>query len=190
MVHKGVYEFRVNSNIVRLMAHFFSYYALNVSDSIKLYIYIYIYIKIKERVISRQILTVKAAGLNPHSGSHWKRLSRRWRRRFVSLNYRVTHLLGLLNISITFSNAHLVLLCYIFRFSSGFKHVKMSRTPQQGQFFLLHVWGTSQQLHSVEHITSLLRTAYFHYFDCKIGDQDESWAPHICCKPCYNGLTA
>ena len=39
-------------------------------------------------------------------------------------------------------------------------------------------------------ITSLLRTAYFHYFDCKIGDQDKSWAPHICCKPYYNGLTA
>ena len=35
-----------------------------------------------------------------------------------------------------------------------------------------------------------IRTAYFHYFDCKIGDQDKSWAPHICCKPCYNGLTA
>ena len=39
-------------------------------------------------------------------------------------------------------------------------------------------------------ITSLLRTAYFHYFECKIGDQDKSWTPHICCKPCYNGLTA
>ena len=69
------------------------------------YIYIYIYIYC---YISRRSLTVKAAGLNPHSGSHWKRLSRRRRRRLVSLNYRVTHLLGLLNISITFSNAHLV----------------------------------------------------------------------------------
>ena len=39
-------------------------------------------------------------------------------------------------------------------------------------------------------ITSLLRTANFHYFDCRIGDQEKSWAPHICCKPCYNGLTA
>ena len=39
-------------------------------------------------------------------------------------------------------------------------------------------------------ITSLFRTAYFHYFDSKIGDQDKSSAPHICCKPCYNGLTA
>ena len=37
-------------------------------------------------------------------------------------------------------------------------------------------------------ITSLLRTANFHYFDCKISDQDKS--PHICCIPCYNGLTA
>ena len=39
-------------------------------------------------------------------------------------------------------------------------------------------------------ITSLLRTAYFHYFYWKIGDQDESWAPNICYKPCDNGLTA
>ena len=38
-------------------------------------------------------------------------------------------------------------------------------------------------------ISSLLRTAYFHYFDCKIGDQDNSWATQIYCKPCYNGLT-
>ena len=39
-------------------------------------------------------------------------------------------------------------------------------------------------------ITSLLRTAYLHYFDRKNGDQDKSWSPHICYKPCYNGLTA
>ena len=39
-------------------------------------------------------------------------------------------------------------------------------------------------------ITSLLRSAYFHYFDCKIGDHNKSRAPHICCKPCYNGRTA
>ena len=39
-------------------------------------------------------------------------------------------------------------------------------------------------------ITPLLRTAYFSYFGCKIGDHDKAWAPHICCKACYNGLTA
>ena len=37
-------------------------------------------------------------------------------------------------------------------------------------------------------ITPLLSTAYFHYFKCKIGDQDKSWAPHICCNSCYDGL--
>ena len=60
----------------------------------------------------------------------------------------------------------------------------MSRMPKQSQFFLLRVGG----LHNS--CSYLLRTAYLHYFDCKIGDQDKSWAPHICCKPCYNGLTA
>ena len=39
-------------------------------------------------------------------------------------------------------------------------------------------------------ITSLLRTAYFRYFYCKISDQDKSWAAHIYCKPCSNGLIA
>ena len=39
-------------------------------------------------------------------------------------------------------------------------------------------------------ITCLHRTANFHYFDCKISDQDKSWASHIYCKPCSTGLTA
>ena len=39
-------------------------------------------------------------------------------------------------------------------------------------------------------IISRLRTANFHYFDCKIGDNDKSWSPHICCKTCYNWQNA
>ena len=53
-----------------------------------------------------------------------------------------------------------------------------------------HVCGDFTTVAQRRTITSLLRTAYFHYFDCKIGDQDKSWAPHIRCKPCYNGPTA
>ena len=53
-----------------------------------------------------------------------------------------------------------------------------------------YVWGDFTTVAQRRTITSLLRTVYFHYFDCKIGDQDKSWAPHIYCKPCYNGLTA
>jgi hypothetical protein len=31
-------------------------------------------------------------------------------------------------------------------------------------------------------ITSIIRKAYHPYFGCQIGDQDKSWAPHICCS--------
>ena len=65
----------------------------------------------------------------------------------------------------------------------------MSRMAQQANSFC-YVCGDFTTVAQRRTITSLLRTAYFHYFDCKIGDQDKSWAPHICCKPCYNGLTA
>jgi len=31
-------------------------------------------------------------------------------------------------------------------------------------------------------ITATEKNAYHLYFGCKIGDQDKSWAPHICCR--------
>ena len=34
-----------------------------------------------------------------------------------------------------------------------------------------------------------MKAAYFHYFGCKVGDQEKSWAPHICCTSCHTGLT-
>ena len=37
-------------------------------------------------------------------------------------------------------------------------------------------------------ITALVRKAYHLYFGCKIGDQDRSWAPHICCNTCATNL--
>ena len=60
---------------------------------------------------------------------------------------------------------------------------------EDANFFLLRVWGLHNSC-TASNITSLLSTVYFHYFDFKTGDQDKSWDPHICCKPCYNGLTA
>ena len=38
-------------------------------------------------------------------------------------------------------------------------------------------------------INSVVRKAYELYFSCKIGDQDKSWAPHICCASCFTLLT-
>lgn len=39
-------------------------------------------------------------------------------------------------------------------------------------------------------ITPVIKTAYNLYFGefCKLGDQNKSWAPHICCKTCYTNL--
>ena len=37
-------------------------------------------------------------------------------------------------------------------------------------------------------ITTFVKEAYFSYFSRKIGNQDKSWAPHIVCKQCTEGL--
>ena len=33
-------------------------------------------------------------------------------------------------------------------------------------------------------LAPLVKTAYLHYFGMSVGDQDKSWAPHICCNAC------
>ena len=37
-------------------------------------------------------------------------------------------------------------------------------------------------------LTSRTRKAYHQHFDCKVGDQDKPWAPHICCSYSATGL--
>jgi len=38
--------------------------------------------------------------------------------------------------------------------------------------------------------TPLIKKCYEHYFGCKVGDQDKSWAPHFCCVTCARLLVA
>ena len=38
--------------------------------------------------------------------------------------------------------------------------------------------------------TSLIKKCYEHYFGCKVGDQDKSWAPNFCCVTCARLLAA
>jgi len=38
-------------------------------------------------------------------------------------------------------------------------------------------------------ITTIVKKAYHLYFGCKIGDQDKSWAPHICCRKFATNLS-
>lgn len=37
-------------------------------------------------------------------------------------------------------------------------------------------------------ITKSLKTAYYYYFGCHVGDQDKKWAPHVACITCYVNL--
>ena len=37
-------------------------------------------------------------------------------------------------------------------------------------------------------LTQIVKKAYHLYFGCKVGDQDKSWAPHICCNSCSANL--
>ena len=38
--------------------------------------------------------------------------------------------------------------------------------------------------------TPLIKKCYEHYFCCKVGDKDKSWAPHFCCVTCARLLAA
>jgi len=38
-------------------------------------------------------------------------------------------------------------------------------------------------------LTRLVRNCYKMYFGCEVGDQDKTWAPHICCSTCAKRLT-
>lgn len=37
-------------------------------------------------------------------------------------------------------------------------------------------------------ISEEVKRAYFLYFKCQIGDQDKTWAPHVCCVSCHINL--
>ena len=39
-------------------------------------------------------------------------------------------------------------------------------------------------------LTAVVKKAYHLYFQCKVGDQDKMWAPHICCESCSRSLRA
>ena len=47
-----------------------------------------------------------------------------------------------------------------------------------------YICGEITFLAQKRNLTPLVKTAYYHYFGIKIGDQDKSWAPHICCNSC------
>jgi hypothetical protein len=51
-----------------------------------------------------------------------------------------------------------------------------------------HVFGKFTPKPQTKSITLIVRKLYELYFGCKVGDQDNSWAPHSCCHRCARYL--
>ena len=53
-----------------------------------------------------------------------------------------------------------------------------------------YICGQYTPKHQCRNITKSIQRAYKYCFDCKLGDQDKEWAPHVCCAPCNSMLSA
>ena len=52
-----------------------------------------------------------------------------------------------------------------------------------------YICGEVKSARQRKAITAIVKKAYDLYFGCKIGDQDKSWALHICCRKCATDLS-
>ncbi|XP_066949408.1 uncharacterized protein [Macrobrachium rosenbergii] len=64
----------------------------------------------------------------------------------------------------------------------------MSRHCKNSPDMFCHVCGSFTTKAQQRTITTEIKKTYQLYFGCSLGDQDRSWAPHISCSPCSNGL--
>ena len=51
------------------------------------------------------------------------------------------------------------------------------------RFILLYMWILHRH-----HATKAQVSAYSSYFGMTVGDQDKTWAPHVCCRSCRSTL--
>ena len=52
-----------------------------------------------------------------------------------------------------------------------------------------YICGQYTPKQQCRNITKNIQLAYNYYFDCKLGDQDKEWTPHVCCAPCNSVLS-
>lgn len=74
--------------------------------------------------------------------------------------------------------------------SFQFLSSNMSRKCLNSSDSFCYICGEYTLKSSRATMTPLVKKAYKLYFGCKIGDQDKTWAPHICCVHCAVNLRA
>ena len=52
-----------------------------------------------------------------------------------------------------------------------------------------YIYGELTFAKAKRSITSHIKKMHKAYFDCYLGDQDESWASHVCCLTCVKTLS-
>ena len=52
-----------------------------------------------------------------------------------------------------------------------------------------YICGQYTPKQQCRNITKNIQLACNYYFDCKLGDQDKEWTPHVCCAPCNSVLS-
>jgi hypothetical protein len=68
--------------------------------------------------------------------------------------------------------------------------VNMPRKCVNSSDAFCYIWSKVTFKSRRRSFTPLIKKCYEHYFGCKVGDQNKSWAPHFCCVTCARRLAA
>ena len=68
------------------------------------------------------------------------------------------------------------------------KHITMSRKCINDPDRFCYICGKVTLKERRANITDFVKKAYHAYFGIKLGDQNKTFAPHICCKTCVDNL--
>lgn len=65
----------------------------------------------------------------------------------------------------------------------------MSRVCKSSPDSFCYICGEVTLKKHQRQLTSHIKQLYHAYFGCKVGDQEKSWAPHVCCVRCTTALS-
>lgn len=92
------------------------------------------------------------------------------------------------NILICFNIIFLHVLNIIKQYLSFRQETEMSRKCLNNTDSFCYICGHVIFVNESRNLTPRVKELYEKYFGCKVGDQDKSWAPHVCCKKCTSNL--
>ena len=68
--------------------------------------------------------------------------------------------------------------------------MEMSHKCVNSAHYFCYIYGKITFALRKHALSPVVKRSYFLYFGCKVGDQDKSWALHVCCTSCSSKLIA